>query len=121
LLVLNRRLYRAYVAKEAFEHFWTYRSRAGALGYLQGWLKMLRWQRLAPLKRFAQMLFDHLDGVLAWATERLSNAALEGNNARIRSLSHRAHGFRNVRNLIERIFHCFTPTAMPWIVHVTTQ
>jgi transposase len=121
LLVLNRRPCRAYVAKEAFEHFWTYRSRGGALGYLQGRLKMLRWQRLAPLKRFAQMLFDHLDGVLAWATERLSNAALEGNNARLRSLSHRAHGFRNVRNLIERIFHCFTPTAMPCIVHVTTQ
>ena len=120
LLVLNRRLYRAYVAKETFEHFWTYRTRAGALAYLQGWVRLLRWQRLAPLQRFAQMLFAHLDGVLAWATERLSNAALEGNNARIRSLSHRAHGFRNVRNLIERIYHCFTPTALPWLWQTST-
>jgi transposase len=117
LLILNHRLCRAYIAKEAFEHFWTYRSRDGALTFLHRWRKLLRWQRLDPLQRFSRMLFSHLEGVLAWATERRTNAALEGNNARIRSLSHRAHGFRNVANLIERVYHCFTPAAMPWIPH----
>lgn len=117
LLLLNTRLFRAYVAKEAFEHFWTYKTREGALRFLNRWVDALRWQRLEPLKRFARMLFDHIDGVVAWATERVTNAALEGNNARIRSLSHRAHGFRNVTQLIERIFHCFAQVTMPWLPH----
>ncbi|MEK6815926.1 MAG: ISL3 family transposase [Nitrospirota bacterium] len=121
LLILNHRLCRAYVAKEAFEHFWTYRSREGALAFLHRWRELLKWQRLEPLQRFTRMIFTHLDGVLAWATERMTNAALEGNNARIRSLSHRGHGFRNVANLIERVYHCFTPASMPWIPHARRE
>jgi transposase len=117
LLALNRRLCRAYVAKELFEHFWSYRSREGAFTFLSRWAASLRWQRLQPLRRFADMLFKHLDGVLAWAKERITNAALEGNNARIRGLSHRAHGFRNVANLVERIYHAFAPASMPRIPH----
>lgn len=115
LLRLNRRLCKAYVLKELFERFWSYTTRRTAGTFLDWWTGLLRWQRLPPLRRFAQMLYDHLDGVLAWATVRKTNAALEGNNARIRGLSQRAHGFRNVGHLIERVYHCFTPAAMPWL------
>jgi len=115
LLVLNRRLAKAYIAKEAFERFWSLRSREGGRRFLLWWVSILKGERLEPLRRFARMVFDHLDGVLAWTTERLSNAAVEGNNARVRSLSQRARGFRNVSNLIERIYHYFTPSAMPWL------
>jgi transposase len=115
VLRLNQRLCKAYVLKETFERFWSYRTARSALAFLMWWTTLLKWQRLDPLRRFGRMLFEHLDGVLAWATERRSNAALEGNNARIRSLSHRAHGFRNAAHLIERVYHCFTPAAMPWL------
>jgi transposase len=67
---------------------------------------MLRWTRLEPLHRFAKMLWEHFEGVLSYATFPLSNGALEGNNSRIRGLSHRARGYRNKANLILAIFHC---------------
>lgn len=106
LLRANRHLLRAYVLKEDFEQFWSYRSRTGAERFLAAWTEMLRWTRLAPLHRFAKMLWDHFEGVLSYATFPMSNAALEGNNSRIRGLSHRARGYRNKANLILAIFHC---------------
>ena len=41
------------------------------------------------------MLMRHIDGVVTWARYRLTNAALEGNNCRVRAISQRAHGYRN--------------------------
>ena len=46
------------------------------------------------------MLMRHVDGVVAWARCRLTNAALEGNNSRIRAISQRGHGYRNPDNLM---------------------
>jgi hypothetical protein len=58
------------------------------------WRRMLWWQRIAPLMRFSQMI-----EALVWrprlGQHGLSNAALEGNNARIRGISQRTHGYRN--------------------------
>jgi len=71
---------------------------------LQRWRRMPRWQRISPLKRFWAMLETHWFGVLAWAKHGLSNAALEGNNARIRGISHRAHGYRNPDNLMQILY-----------------
>jgi transposase len=51
------------------------------------------------------MLYRHAAGVLAWAKHHLSNAALEGNNARVRGISIRARGYRNPENLIVVLYH----------------
>ncbi len=106
LLRLNRLLAKAYLLKEDFAQLWSYRSRGGAERFLADWTDALRWSRLEPLHRFAKMLWEHFEGVLSYATWPLSNGALEGNNSRIRGLSHRARGYRNKANLILAIFHC---------------
>lgn len=106
LLRLNRRLAKAYLLKEDFAQLWDYRSRDGAEKFLADWTDQLRWSRLEPLHRFAKMLWEHFEGVLSYATWPFSNGALEGNNSRIRGLSHRARGYRNKANLILAIFHC---------------
>jgi transposase len=51
------------------------------------------------------MLMRHIDGVVAWARHRLTNAALEGNNSRVRAISQRAHGYRNPNNLMLVLYH----------------
>jgi transposase len=51
------------------------------------------------------MLMRHVDGVVAWARHRLTNAALEGNNSRVRAISQRAHGYRNPNNLMLVLYH----------------
>lgn len=106
LLRLNRRLARAYILKEQFDHIWTYTTEGGMLTFLDQWAGMLRWSRLGPLRRFLAMLDDHIEGIMAWAKHHLSNAALEGNNRRVRGLSHRGHGYRNPDNLMLMIYHC---------------
>jgi transposase len=51
------------------------------------------------------MLWRHVDGVTAWAEYRLTNAAVEGNNSRIRGLSQRGRGYRNPNNLMLVLYH----------------
>ena len=51
------------------------------------------------------MLMRHIDGVTAWAPLRMTNAAREGNNSRVRGLSQRARGYRNPDNLMLVLYH----------------
>jgi transposase len=105
LLAMNRRLFKAYLFKEQFEHAWTYTTEQGMRDFLQRWRKLLNWSRLTSLIAFYDMLMRHIDGVVAWARHRLTNAALEGNNARVRAISQRAHGYRNPNNLMLVLYH----------------
>jgi len=47
----------------------------------------------------------YVAGVLAWARFRLINAALEGNNSRVRGISQRVRGYRNPNNLMLVLYH----------------
>ncbi len=105
LLRLNRRLQKAYLLKEQFDTVWTAVDEVQMAALLIIWRRMLRWQRLRPLERFSQMILTHLAGVLAWVRHRLTNAALEGNNARVRAISQRGRGYRNASNLMMMLYH----------------
>jgi len=105
LLALNQRLFRAYVLKEQFEHAWSYTTEKGMRAFIVRWRRSLNWTRLRPLIEFWQLLMRHIDGVVAWARHRLTNAALEGNNSRVRGLSIRARGYRNPDNLMVVLYH----------------
>ena len=109
LFRLNRRLHAAYMLKEQFDEVWSYRTETGMAEALHRWRRLLRWQRLAPLVRFWAMIGRHWHGVLAWAKHRLSNAALEGNNSRVRGISQRAHGYRNPDNLMQILYFSCRP------------
>lgn len=105
LLQINRRLNAAYVLKEQFDLIWKFHTRDRMAKELERWRQMLRWKRLVPLQDFRKMLERHMDGVLAWADHHLSNASLEGNNAKVRGISQRAHGYRNPENLMMILYH----------------
>lgn len=105
LLQFNQRLFRAYVLKEQFGHVWTARSAATMEARILAWRKLLNYTRLTPLIEFWERLMRHIDGVCAWAPLRLTNAALEGNNSRVRGISQRARGYRNPDNLMLVLYH----------------
>src|SRR5690606_3567605 len=94
LLAQNRQLFRAYVLKEHFDHAWSYTTPKGMTRFIARWRKSLNWTRLTPLIEFWELLMRHIDGVAAWAKHHLSNAALEGNNTRVRCISQRGRGYR---------------------------
>ncbi len=106
LIKLNNRIIRGYFLKESFQEFWDYVSRGWAEKKLKHWLWWASHSRLEPMKEFAKRVRRHLDGILAWTKLRVSNGALEGMNNKVKLVSHRAFGFRNVDNYIANIFHC---------------
>jgi transposase len=69
--------------------------------------------RLEPFKKFVRMLRTHLDGILSWTKQRVSNGAVEGINNKIKSISHRSFGFRSADNFIAAIYHCCARLLLP--------
>lgn len=109
----NSPLVRAWYLKESFQLFWSYTQPWRAKQHLLKWINSAMRSRLEPFKKFARMLRSHLDGVLAWTKTRLSNAAVEGMNNKIKSISHRSFGFRSAANFIAAIYHCCARLPLP--------
>ena len=62
LFALNRKLFKAYVLKESLDRLWSYRYEGAMLNFLRSWIDQLRWQRLRPFEKLAEMLLHHLEG-----------------------------------------------------------
>lgn len=101
----NSPLSRAWYLKEDFQKFWDHLQEQRAEQHLWKWLWWASHSRLEPFKHFARMLREHLDGILAWTRLRITNAALEGMNNKVKLVSHRSFGFRNDERYIEAIYH----------------
>jgi transposase len=106
LLKKNNKVVKAYILKEAFQDFWEYTNRGEAAKYLKQWFWWATHSRIEPLRDFAWLLKRHWEGIMAWTENRISNGALEGMNNKIKSLSHRAFGFRKAQTFIDIIYHC---------------
>ena len=104
----NRKLYRAMLLKDDFMDLYSYQREGWARRFLHGWLRRVMSSRLAPVKKVARMIRNHLDGVVAWVDWQISNGRLEGMNNRIRLLSHRSFGLHSARALISLVYLCCT-------------
>jgi transposase len=100
LFALNRRVLKAYLLKESLDRLWTYHYEGAMLRYLQNWLDQLRWQRLKPFEKLAQMLLDHLEGILNYCRTKVSMGVVEAVNGNIKSLLRRGRGYRNLHYLL---------------------
>ena len=109
----NTPLVRAWYLKEAFQLFWDYKQSWRAGQHLRKWINSAMRSKLEPFKKFAKMLRSHLEGILPWTEIRLSNAAVEGMNNKIKSISHRSFGFRTAANFIAAIYHCCARLPLP--------
>jgi len=56
LLAANKRLHIAYLLKESFGQLWDYEKEGWARKFFENWKASLKWQRLAPYEKFAQMI-----------------------------------------------------------------
>ena len=98
---------RAWMLKESFQHFWTYRSVRGARGFLDTWCRRAMRSRLEPVKKVARMLRGHEPLIMNWfrAKGELSSGAVEGLNNKIRVMTRRAYGFRTFEALEVALYH----------------
>jgi len=100
LFQLNRRVFKAYLLKEGLEQLWDYRYERAMLNYLHKWIDQLRWQRLASFQKLAEMLLNHLDGILNYCRTKVRFGVVEAINGNIRMLINRGRGYKNMRYLL---------------------
>ena len=110
---------RAWMLKESFQHFWTYRSVDWAERFLDAWCGRALRSRLVPLKKVARMLRRHQPLILNWfrAKGELSSGAVEGLNNKIRVTTRRAYGFRTFRALQVALYHTLGKLPEPPPTH----
>jgi transposase len=100
LFRMNRRVFKAYLLKESLERLWNYRYPGAMLNYLNQWMSQLRWQRLAPFEKLADMLLKHLDGIANYCRTKIRMGVVEAVNGNIRMLINRGRGYQNLRYLL---------------------
>lgn len=111
LLAANKRLNTAYLLKEAFGELWNYRSQTWARRFFEQWRDALKWQRLEPFEKFAEMIDRHWDGIAVYCKpeNKVSLGFVEGLNNKIRVLQRRAYGLRDEEYLRLKILTCTLP------------
>ncbi|EQD55795.1 ISBma1, transposase, partial [mine drainage metagenome] len=111
LLSANKRLNTAYVLKESFGQLWDYRREAWARKFFENWRRQLKWQRLKPYEKFAEMIDRHWDGIAAYCKpeNKVALGFVEGFNNKIRVIQRRAYGLRDEEYLRLKILTCTLP------------
>jgi len=95
---------RAWAMKEFAANLWHYEHRTWAL---KGWKRLLNWMvrsRLAPMKKVAATLKNHLWGIINAVVLKADNSHAESINSRIKTVKTRARGFRNKRRFRDAIY-----------------
>lgn len=103
LFALNRRVFKAYLLKESLERLWSYHYEGAMFRYFQSWLAQLRWQRLRPFQKLAEMLIAHLDGILNHCRTPVRFGMVEAINGNIKALIRRGRGYTNLRYLLLKV------------------
>ena len=111
LLAANKRLNTAYLLKESFGQLWDYRREAWARRFFEQWRSSLRWQRLKPYEKFAELIDRHWDGIAAYChpENKVSLGFVEGLNNKIRVIQRRAYGLRDEEYLRLKVLTCMLP------------
>lgn len=111
LLAANKRINTAYLLKESFGQLWSYEREGWARRFFENWRASLRWQRLKPYERFAEMIERHWDGIAAYCKpeNKVSLGFVEGLNNKIRVIQRRAYGLRDEEYLRLKILTCMLP------------
>lgn len=110
---------RAWQLKEAFLHFWSYRSTRCAGEFLRAWVTRAKRSRIGPMRKFAETLQRHEPMLLNWiqARDEIMTGAVEGLNNKCRVVTRRAYGYRSFAVLETMLYHTLGKLPMPELTH----
>src|SRR5512141_446396 len=79
--------------------------------FFENWRDSLKWQRLKPYEKFADMIDRHWDGIAAYCNpeNKVALGFIEGLNNKIRVIQRRAYGLRDEEYLRLKILTCMLP------------
>ena len=112
LLEANKRLNKAYVLKEAFGQLWDYQHPTWARKFFDNWKAQLKWSRLTPYQKFAQLVERHWEGIISYCRphHKVSLGFMEGLNNKIRVIQRRSYGIRDMEYLKLKVLTSFIET-----------
>lgn len=93
--------YRIVATLDEFYHSATPEIAAIAFDRLYSWMRRCR---LEPMKDAALSLFRHKDKILAYFSNRLTNAICEGINSLVQAAKRKARGYRTLQGYIAMIY-----------------
>ena len=119
LLQLNLKTVRAYLLKEAFQHFWEYNSPSWAGKFLDEWCRQTMRSRIEPMKKTARMLRNHRDLILNYfkARKLFSSGIVEGLNNKAKVTMRKSYGFRTFRVNELALYHSLGKLPEPALTH----
>ena len=119
VLRYDLRTVRAFLHKEAFDAFWSYKSVAWAGWFLDKWSNRVMRSRLQPLKRFAKTLRAHRPLLLNWfaAKGEIALGVVEGMNTNAKLAIRKARGFRTFNALETALYHQLGRLPEPNFTH----
>lgn len=119
LVQYNLKTVRCYLLKEAFQHFWTYKTRWGAERFLKTWTTRAMRSRLPEMKKVAKRLRRHQVLLLNYFSvkERLSNGVVEGFNLKAKLTMRKSFGFRTFKSIEVALYHTLGKLPEPPITH----
>lgn len=111
LRAANKRLNTAYVLRESFGQLWNYQRDAWARRFFENWRNALKWQRLKPYEKFAEMIDRHWDGIAAYCKpeNKVCLGFVEGFNHNIRVIQRCAYGIRDEEYLRLKVLTATLP------------
>ena len=100
----NRRIHRAWVLKDEFDHFWHYSYLGSAEAFLKQWMTAALKSRIPSMRTFVGTLKAHYANIITFIQRPLTNAVGEGINRVLKIVKNRASGFRNLESFTDLIY-----------------
>jgi Transposase and inactivated derivatives len=89
--------------------------------FFHHWVEQLKWSRLKPFHKFADMIENHLDGILNYCDKKVSLGFIESANLKARNVIRMAYGYRDKAYMKLKIIQTCTPWMRefhPWtLIH----
>lgn len=119
VLEYDLRTVRAYLLKQAFDHFWDYTSAWWAGWFLDKWCTRAMRSRLDPMKTFVGTLRNHRELLLNWfrAKGEISSGVVEGLNTNAKLAIRKARGFRTYDVMETALYHQLGRLPEPELTH----
>jgi transposase len=102
-IALNEKIATVEMLKDDLRPLWTYRSKAWARRWLEGWVDWALSTGIGPLKRFARGLRRSAEYVLNYCNHRITSGRIEAFNNLISRAIHRACGVQDLDYLFLKL------------------
>ncbi|MDR3282284.1 MAG: ISL3 family transposase [Candidatus Methanoplasma sp.] len=99
----NVRIMAAYGVKEALATMYRLSCKDAARVHMYTWLGMSE-SCTGPIKRLAETVRAHLEGIVQWHDSKVTNAVLEGLNSVIQAVRRMARGYRRAESMITILY-----------------